>query len=85
MTPRKVAFMLFIPFDNFIWKILFTHILCLEARECLKNTTIHGKFSSFNKRFNSHVGDNQQIHFVFEQTAFKFATLIFEKLIIHTQ
>lgn len=42
-------------------------------------------FCSFGQRFNIHVGDNQQIHFAFEQTAFKFAVLIFEILTIHIQ
>lgn len=31
----------------------------------------------FSLRLITHVGDNQQIHFAFEQTAFKFAVLNF--------
>jgi len=52
--------------------VLFTVFAC-KGCECLKNTTIHPLFCWFTIELIIHVGDNQQIHFAFEQTAFKFA------------
>lgn len=57
----------------FFEKIVLFTVLACKGCECLKNTTIHPMFCCVSHELIIHVGDYQQIHFAFEQTAFKFA------------